>query len=89
LEKYSRVAAFFGETTDRLPTAETSKKAIEAIKKLTADLKLPTRMRDLGVNKNQIPHLVDLLFTVMIRNVGNNPRPVSREDAAKIFEAAW
>jgi alcohol dehydrogenase len=88
-EKYARVAALFGEKVEGLSPAEASPKAVEAVKKLIADLKLPARMRDLGVKKSDIPHLVELLFTVMIRNVGNNPRPVAREDAAKIFEAAW
>jgi hypothetical protein len=41
------------------------------------------------VVKNKIPRLVELLFTIMVRNVSNNPRPVSREEAAKIFEEAW
>jgi alcohol dehydrogenase class IV len=88
-EKYARVAGLLGEKVEGLTPAATSRKAIDAVKKLIADLKLPARMRDNGVSKSQIPHLIDLLFTVMVRNVGNNPRPVSREDAAKIFEAAW
>lgn len=88
-DKYARVATLLGEKIEGLPPVDASRKAIDAVKKLITDLKLPARMRDTGVSKSQIPHLVDLLFTVMVRNVGNNPRPVSREDAAKIFEAAW
>lgn len=88
-EKYARVAGLFGERVEGLPPTDASRKAIDAVKKLIDDLKLPARMRDIGVSKSQIPHLVNLLFTVMVRNVGNNPRTVSHEDAAKIFEAAW
>jgi alcohol dehydrogenase class IV len=88
-EKLARTAALLGENVAGLTPAAAACKAIEGVTGLINDLKLPARMRDIGVGKSQIPRLVDLLFTVMVRNVGNNPRPVTREDAIKIFEAAW
>ena len=87
-DKFSRVAMFMNEMIEGLSQAEAAIKAISAVRKLISDLQLPQRMRDIGVSKSQIPHLVDLLFDTMIRNVGNNLRPVSREDAARIFETA-
>ncbi len=88
-EKFARVTEFMGEDVGEILPAGKSQKAVRAVKRLITDLQLPSRMRDLGIKKEQIPHMVDLLFTTMVRNVGNNPRPVSREDAAGIFEAAW
>jgi alcohol dehydrogenase class IV len=41
------------------------------------------------VKKEQIPRMVDILFDINMRNVRGNPRPVTREDAIRIFEAAW
>jgi len=52
----------FGERVEGLAPDEASGKQ-STPSKSSFPFKLPARMRDLGVNKSQIPHLVDLLFT--------------------------
>jgi alcohol dehydrogenase class IV len=50
---------------------------------------MPQGLRDVGVKKETIPEIVDVLFNVNARTLGNNPRDCSKEDALKILEAAW
>lgn len=87
--KLATTADYLGENVAGLAPTDAAAKCVTAVTSLISDLKLPQRMRDLGVVKNEIPRLVELLFTIMVRNVSNNPRLVSREEAAKIFEEAW
>ena len=88
-DKYARVAELMGEKTEGLFQNDASAKAIAAVRQIIKDIELPTRLRDVSVTKAQIPRIVDILFDINLRNVKSNPRPVSREDATKIFEAAW
>ena len=88
--KYTRMAELMGERVEGLSLQDAARKAVEAVRKLTIDLGIPQRLRDIGMKKEQIPRVVDILFTpVNVWRVNNNPRDCSREDAARIFEAAW
>jgi len=88
--KYARIAELMGEKVAALSLQDAARKAVEAVRQLTLDLGMPQRLRDIGVKKEQIPRFVDILFTpVNLRFVNNNPRDCSREDAKRIFEAAW
>lgn len=64
-------------------------RAAEAVRDLARRLGLPQRMRDVGVNKDDIPGFVDYLFEFQLYGMENNARDLSREDAAGIFEAAY
>ena len=88
--KYARIAEMMGERVAGLPLRDAAQKAIEAVRKLTMDLGMPQRLRDIGMKKEQIPRVVDVLFSpVNMWRINSNPRDCSREDATKIFEAAW
>lgn len=88
-EKFARVAELMGEKIENLSLPEASLKAIAAVRQLISDIDLPQRLRDIGVKKERIPRMVDILFDINRRNVDANPRLVSREDATRIFEVAW
>lgn len=87
--RYARVAELMGEKIEGLTQREAAAKAIEAVRKLIADVGLPQRLRDIGVKKEQFPRFLDILFSVNNEGVKTNPRDCSREDAARIYEAAW
>jgi len=73
-----------------LSLQDATQKAVEAVRRLTIDLGMPQRLRDIGMKKEQIPRVVDILFTpVNMWRINSNPRDCSKEDAKKIFEAAW
>lgn len=87
--KYARMAELMGEKIEGCSLRDAGRKAVAAVRQLSSDVNMPQRLRDIGIKKEQIPGLVDMLFKFSLRHVSNNPRNCSREDAARIFEAAW
>lgn len=55
---------------------------------LITRLKMPSRLRDVGVPEDAIAGLAAATMA-QTRLLVNNPRPVSEEDAATIYRAAW
>jgi alcohol dehydrogenase class IV len=76
-----------------IPTAGQSdeakaKEAIDRVSTLIAALKLPRRLRDVNVPREDLPRLADL--ALQSSAVKNNPKTVaSAEQTLEIFEAAW
>jgi alcohol dehydrogenase class IV len=89
LPRFARIAALMGENVDGLSLREAAKRAADAVKRLSRDVGMPQGLRDLGVKKETIPEIVDILYNVNARTLGNNPRECSKEDAQMILEAAW
>ncbi len=87
--KYARVAELMGEKAGNLSLEGSALVAVSTVEKLLSDIGMTSRLRDIGFKKGQIPRVVNILFEFNMRNVRNNPRPVGREDAAAILEAAW
>jgi len=87
--KYARMAELLGENITGLTEMEAARKAVAAVRKLAQDLGMPQRMSEQGILKEDIPGFVDYLFTFMLFGIEINPRDLTREKAAGIFEAAW
>jgi alcohol dehydrogenase class IV len=87
--KFGNIARLMGEKTEHLSLMDAAGRAAEAVRDLARRLGLPQRMRDVGVNKDDIPGFVDYLFEFQLYGMENNARDLSREDAAGIFEAAY
>jgi len=88
-DRFARIAELMGEKTEGLSQRGAARKSIDAVEKLGTDIGLPQRLRDIGVKKDQIPKFVDILFTTNVRRVKTNVPPVSRDDAAKMYESIW
>jgi alcohol dehydrogenase class IV len=89
LPKYARIAELMGEKVEGLSLRGAAHKAVDEVRNLASDIAMPQRLQDIGVKKEDIPKLVDILFTFSAGCVDRNPRNLTREDAASIFEAAW
>jgi len=87
--KLARLAELMGEKVNNLSLQDAARKAIDAVRSLSRDVGIPQRLRDIGVKKEDLPTVVDILFTVNPNAVSNNPRDCSRDDALRILEAAW
>jgi alcohol dehydrogenase class IV len=89
LHKYARIAELMGEEVEGLSLRDKAIKSTDAVRKLSIDVEMPQRMRDVGVKKEDIPSFVDNVLTFQPHVVDANPRDASKEAIAKIFEAAW
>lgn len=79
-----RIAEAMGEYVKGLSDSEASSKAVSAIRRLIADLKLPSNLGDLGVVEEDIPTIVE--DTLKIRRLlEGNPRRVERGDLEEII----
>lgn len=86
-KKFADIAAFLGVDIRGLSHMEAGRKAIECIKQLTMEIDAPQRLSDIGLEKDEIPHmsLVALDDACMI----TNPRDATAEDIEEIFRRAW
>jgi alcohol dehydrogenase class IV len=89
LSRFARIAELLGEDVNGLSTREAGQRAADAVKKLSLDVGMPQRLRDIGVKQETLPEIVDILFNVNSRTLGNNPRECSKDDVQRILEAAW
>jgi alcohol dehydrogenase class IV len=88
LPQFARIAQLLGEDVTGLPGEAAAERAIGAIERLKAAIGIPARLRDLGVVRDQLRPFAEK--TLAIRRILRvNPRPVTVEDAVRIFEAAW
>ena len=88
IHKFAQVAEKMGENTKNLSPEEAAIKAVSAIKKLVEDMPIPSRLRDVGIEKEDIPRLTDLASEVK-RLLDNNPRELGVSEIRKIYEKAF
>ena len=85
-DKLREVARALGENVDGLTTEEANEKAIEAIKRLSKSVGIPSGLAELGVKEED--------FKVMAENAlkdacaPGNPRDVTLEETIEIFREA-
>jgi alcohol dehydrogenase class IV len=89
LPKYARIAELMGEEGEGLSLRDKAIKSTDAVRRLSIDVEMPQRMRDVGVKKEDIPSFVDNVLTFQPHVVDANPRDASKEAIATVFEAAW
>jgi alcohol dehydrogenase class IV len=82
------VARLLGEDTAGLSEAQTAERAISAVERLRADVGIPLRLRDLGVQEAQLRLFAEKAFGIK-RILRVNPRPVTLDDLVGILQAAF
>ena len=87
--KYARMAALLGEKVEHLSLEEASQKAIEAVRRLTVSLKVPQRIRDLGIGEDSVEILARRCLETQARLLVLNPRTVGPEDLQEILRKAY
>jgi alcohol dehydrogenase len=85
-EKFAKIAEAMGVDTKDMNTQEAADAAIEAIKKLSADVGIPAGLSELGVKEEDF----DEMATNALADVctGGNPKEVTHQDAVDIYKAA-
>lgn len=85
--KYVQIARALGEDISNITVVEAAIKAIEGVRKLLFDLKVPQKLSDYKVNKEDLP----LISSVARRYSFLNylPTPISKEDILNIMLTAY
>jgi alcohol dehydrogenase class IV len=87
-EKFAKIAEEMGEETRGLGEKEAAIRGVEAVKRLSREIEMPQRLSDLGIPQGALPGMADEALKVA-RPLANNPRPVSREDAIRIYQGVF
>ena len=86
-ERLAMVARAMGEKTDSLSTKEAATKAAELVYDITADVKVPVSLKEMGFKHEDVAKMADLCITKYPRP--NNPRSMSKEECLALFEAMY
>ena len=84
LERFAKIAEYLGENTAGLSTREAATAAVEAMRSLAADLKIPAHLSEFGIKDKDIPELAEGVMKVT-RLLANNPRDLTQKDAEEIY----
>ena len=86
-DKFRDIAGALGVNTSGMTVQEANAEAINAIRKLSVDVGIPSGLKELGVKESD--------FIQMAKNslldvcTGGNPRKVTLEDTIEIFQSAY
>ena len=86
--KFAQMAKAFGEKVEGLSELDGAETAVKFVERLSDDIRVPRRLRDVGVPENAIPRLAEAAMKVT-RLLANNPRKVTLEDAIAIYNSAY
>jgi alcohol dehydrogenase len=87
IERYARLAEALGEPAEG-SLRERAEHAIAAVRRLNADVGLPTRLCDVGVSEDVIPAMADHAYHVDL-NWWTNPRAVNVAAMEQLYRVAF
>ena len=87
LEKFAKIASLFGCETQGYSLREQAELAVEAIKILSIDIRIPQRLQDVNVSKDMFQIIVK--GTMEYRLLPLNPVKVREEDVYAILNKLW
>lgn len=85
--RLKEVASWLGENTKSLNDREAAYKAVQNIKQLIEDIGLPSKMSQIGINKDQVKPMAEATLKVT-RLLRGNPRKIDAQDIEAIFYKA-
>jgi len=88
IEKHAMIAEVLGEELEGLPLRDAAFLAPVAFQKLLRDLRLPTSLREVNVEKDMIPMLARNVLKSP-NHCRRNPREVTEEGMLELFEHAY
>ncbi len=85
-QKYADIAVAMGVNTAGLSTMEAAEKGIDAIRKLSRDIGIPSGLAEIGVKESDIPLLADNAINDICCLF--NPRKIRLEDLTRLYKEA-
>jgi len=86
--KFAQMAKAFGEKVEGISELVGAEIAVRYVERLSDDLRVPRRLRDVGIPEDAIPRLAEAAMKVT-RLLANNPRKMTLEDAIAIYKSAY
>ena len=86
-EKLALITRAMGDKVDSLSNREAASRAAELVYDLTADVKLPVSLKEMGFQHEDVYKMAEVCITKYPRP--NNPRSMSKEECLALFEAMW
>jgi alcohol dehydrogenase class IV len=87
ISAFAEIAHLLGEDTSTLTQHEAAEHSVVAVEKLKADIGIPARLRDLGVNESQLSLFAEKAFSIK-RLMRVNPRFPTQEEIEQIYREA-
>jgi alcohol dehydrogenase class IV len=87
LEKFGQVAQALGEKVEGISAVDAGKKAVEAIRQLSADIGIPGRLSEVNVKAEGLPQAAADAMN-MKRAMASNPRVVKQEEVERLYREA-
>jgi alcohol dehydrogenase len=85
--KFARMAKAFGEPVEGLSELDAAEAAVKFVERLSDDLRVPRRLRAVGIPESAVPQMAESAMKVT-RLLVNNPRKINLEDAIAIYKSA-
>lgn len=85
-ERFADIAKAMGENIEGLTQEEAADRAIDAIKKIAADIGIPSGLKELGAREEDLALLAENTMQDICRLT--NPRELSKEDIIEIYRKA-
>uniref|UniRef100_A0A7C4LSS2 Iron-containing alcohol dehydrogenase n=1 Tax=Schlesneria paludicola TaxID=360056 RepID=A0A7C4LSS2_9PLAN len=87
-KEFARIAAFLGENVAGLTYEAAAERSVAAVERLRREVGIPERLRDIGVQREQLPEFAKKAFGITRLMLLNARRP-TEADLLEILEAAW
>ncbi len=85
--KYVQIARSLGEEVSQITVVEAAIKAVEGVRKLLFDLKIPQRLSEYKIKKDHLPMIASHARRYQFLNYV--PRPLSKEDLLNVLISAY
>jgi lactaldehyde reductase len=85
--KYGRIAKAMGVDTTNMSAQEAAVAAVEAVKQLSIDLKIPQTLREIGIPEEALEQLANDAFNDVC--TGGNPREITEADILELYKKAY
>ena len=87
-DKFKEIARAMGVPgVDDMSQADYRKAAVDAVRRLSAEVKIPQTLREIGVKEEDLPALADAAMADVC--TGGNPRPCTKELVLEVYKAAF
>jgi len=85
---FAKIAALLGENVGGLSEGAAAERAISAVERIRAAINIPRCLREIGVQREQLPGFAEKSFSIK-RLMNTNPRRPTQADLLAILEEAY